>query len=324
MPLLKTIKLLDLFPTPEYLLLASAGIVVNDTGVKLVAFSRGLFSNSLKLSKFEKIPLPDELVQEGFVNNSDKLVAILSDLASRHKLHYIYAALPEERAYIFTTTIDKVPQEGLRDAVAFVVEENAPVTLAESVFDFEVVEELKESNKIKVTVSVISKKVVDFYLQVFESAGMTPISFDIEAEATARAIIPRGDKGVRLIVNIGNKKTGLYIVEDGVVRFTTTLPYGIVSSDVGNIQSELSRVITFWNTHDGNRSVENMFLCGYGTLNESYLETFKNSCQIPCEVANVWANAPEVAVSLPQAFTQESLDHAAAIGLALPYKKTHV
>lgn len=352
--LLKKKVFSDFFPTPEYLLLANSGLVITDASVKFVEFSRGMFKSALRLSHFERIPLPEGVVQSGFINDPDKLISILSGLSHRFDLRYVYATLPEERAYLFTTTIDKVPEEGLRDAVAFIIEENVPVQLANSVFDFDVIEDLSakeggsaspdSGNQLKVVVSVISRKVVDFYLQVFESAGITPVSFDIESQVIARAIVPKGDKRTQLIVNFTHKKTGFYIVEDGIVQFTTTLPYGTGSSNpssrLNDLKTELRKIFAFWSARAdplrqsasearkpgfSERKIERILLAGSGALNGSLVDGFKKESPVTCEVADAWINAPGTVSDLPGAFLKESLDYVSAIGLVLPdEKKSHV
>ncbi len=296
----------EFFPVPEYLRLANAGLAITDSSVKFA---------DLRHKKFEQIPLPEGVVQSGFINEPEKLTEVLKDTAARHKLSYVYATLPEERAYLFTAVIDKVPEEGLRDAVAFIIEENAPVTLANSVFDFDVVGEIGDS-RLLVTVSVISKKFVDFYVQVFEAAGLTPVAFEIESQATARAIISQGDNSTQSIVNLGQKKTAFYIVEDGVVQFTTTLPYGVGTresshSRLGDIKTELGKVFTFWNARVeksgmSEKAIENMLLCGPGSFDENVVNEFKKDSEVPCEVASV-----------PAEFPDEALNHLPLVGLMM-------
>lgn len=321
--LLKKKVFSDYFPVPEYLRLSNSGIAITDTEVKFLEFRHGRFS------RFEKISLPEGVVQSGFINAPEKLIAILKDLALRYKLRYAYATLPEERAYLFTTIIDKVPEEGLRDSVAFIIEENVPVKLANSVFDFDVIEELKQSNQLKITVSVISKKVVDFYLQVFESAGITPVSFDIESQAIARAIIPRGDKSTQLIVHLGEKKTGFYVVEDEVVQWTTTLPYSAqtntTNSHLTDLRTELRKIFAFWTTRAekpgfSERKIEKMLICGPGALNGALVAEFTKECPVTCSITDPLINVPEAKAHLQQNLSAEVLNYASAIGLVLPNK----
>jgi Tfp pilus assembly PilM family ATPase len=44
--------------------------------------------------------------------------------------------LPEEKAYLFTTSIPKVAQKDIRSAIEFKMEENVPIPASDLVFDF--------------------------------------------------------------------------------------------------------------------------------------------------------------------------------------------
>lgn len=322
---------LNFFPTPASLLLSTSGLAITDDSIKLIQFHRGLFGQSLKLSWYEKIPLPPGIVESGFINDAQKLTAILKDLAKGYDFRYVHATLPEERAYLFSATIDRVPREGLRDAVAFIIEQNVPVSLANSVFDFDVVEQYKESDQIKVMVSVLSKKVVDFYVQVLEAAGIRPVSFDIESQAIARAIVPQGDKQTQLIINAGLNKTGFYVVENEVVQFTTTLPYGSISSTgeshMGALKAEIKKIVVYWNTRGGVAAdsvlpIEKVLLCGPSSLNAEFVTALMDESSMAYSLADVWVNAENYPSQLPEKFRQEVLDYTEVIGLALPHPHT--
>ena len=317
---------LNFFPTPEYLLLSTSGLAITDDSIKLLQFEHNFFTQNLKLSYYDKVSLPQGIVESGFINDAEKLTTVLKELSKGYGFKYVYATLPEERAYLFSATIDRVPSEGLRDAVAFIIEENVPVSLADSVFDFDVVEELKETNQIKVTVSVLAKKVVDFYIQVFEAAGVTPVSFDIESQAIARAIVPEGDKRTQLIVNLTDAKTGFYIVEDEVVQFTTTLPYGTKSPlSFENLKNEMAKIFAYWSSRNAGsglppRQIEKILLCGLGAYNQDFVADLMREVTIESASANLWANVGRPINDLPERVTKESLDYTSTVGLVIPHR----
>lgn len=317
----------NLFPTPEYLTLSTSGVAINDTGIHFIQFRHGLFGNGLKLSRFEKIALPEGVVDSGFINNAEKLATVIKDLASRYRLNFVRATLPEERAYLFTATIDKVPTEGLRDAVAFILEENVPVTLADSVFDFDVLKSEESAEKLVVNVAVLSKKVVDFYLQVFQAAGVTPVSFDIESQAIARAAVPKGDKSPQLIVNLGKKRTGFYIVEEEVVQFTTTLPLGAgevgTNSHLSEIKTELSKILTYWSAHRKERGVERqigkILVSGEAATDQGFVTALLGDSSVPHTIVDPWVNISGGKDALAPELAKDSLEYLPAIGLAIPH-----
>ena len=328
----KTKSFLDIFPTPEYLLLSASGVSINDENIRFVKFRRDLMSSCMQLVHEGKAAVPAGALANGFIQDEVKLATALSDLATRYGLRYVRATLPEEKAYLFTVSIEKVPFAGLYDAVAFIIEENVPVSLADSVFDFEVVKEVEDGRKIKVAVSVLPRKVVETYVSVFEKAGLVPVSFDIESQAIARAITIRGDKRTQLIVNLGKKKTGFYVVEDEVVQFTTTLAFGTTDTDqarsLNELKMELRKIFAFWNARVDKRGfpeghIERVLICGEGALDEKFIKDFMSEISTEFNLADAWINTDCLKNDHPKGHIfKEGLTYAPAIGLALPRRQS--
>src|SRR3989344_5459887 len=315
----------DLFPAPEFLLLSTVGISITDEDIKFVQLRRQIFEDGFKLVHSSKIINPEEAIKSGLINDPSKIVSILKELSLHYGIRYARASLPEEKAYLFTTTIGWVPHEGLKDAVAFIIEENVPVTLAESVFDFEVIREDKNADEIKLTVSVLPKNVVQSYIELFESAGIVPVSFDTESQAIARALVHRGDKRSHLIVNLSIENTGFYIVEEEVVQFSTTPAYGFGKDDLypnlSDLKAEMRKVLAFWNARtdpSSERKIEKVFLCGPGAGKEDFVRKLMDGSDVRYVIGDVWLNTSPSRSHIPKITFDESLDYASAIGLVLP------
>ena len=314
--------LLDLFPVPEFLLLSTTGVVIKDTDTRFVQLRRKIFGKGFELAHASKIDNPKGSVESGLINNPDELANVLREFSSHYGVSYVKAILPEERAYLFTANIGQVPPEGMKDAVAFIIEENVPISLAESVFDFEVVSEDGDTGEIKVAVSVLPKNIVSAYVTLFESAGITPISFDLESRAIARAVIRKGNKQPILIINLSTKKTGFYVVEKEVVQFSTMLAYSLAVDDSGSgskefLREEMRKVIAFWNAHTGSK-IEKIILCGSGGSKTALVDKFMGGSEIPYTTADVWLKMSRSNNYVPEITFGESLGYASAIGLILP------
>lgn len=318
---------LDLFPAPEFLLLSTAGIAVTDTDTKFVQLQREIFGDGFKLANASKINHPPKTIESGPINNPDELVNILKKLSSRYGIRYAHAVLPDEKAYLFTTTIGWVPPLGLKDAVAFIIEENAPISLAESVFDFEIIREDENAGEIKLSVSVVPKSVVSAYVGIFESALITPISFDLESQAIARAVIHRGDRRPHLIINLSLNKTGFYVVEEEVVQFSTTPAYGIDGGNsypsLDDLKAEMRKVFVFWNARTDKsgkpeKKIEKVILCGLGGSKTDFVEKLMSESEVPYALADVWLNMSPSRSHVTEMPFDESLDYASVIGLVLP------
>jgi hypothetical protein len=320
-------KFTDYFPVPAYLLLANSGITLTDKSVKFAQFKKT--EKGIELVHFVDMPLEPGIISSGYINNTEEVKKALIYLKNLYNIRYITATLPEERAYVFTTEIDKVPYEDLRDAVAFTIEENAPVSLEKSIFDFDIVGKTT-GPKLKVAVTVVTYKGTVLYTDIFESAGLSPISFEIESQVIARAIIPKGDTRAQLIVNLSTEKTGMYIVQDEIVHFTSTTPFGArntngVYTDVHDLKSELRKIFAFWNTRLDThgipvKKIEKILIVGDEATREDFISEIMSDVAIEYTLANVWVNALSFEETVPNIPFKESLACAAAVGLSLPRK----
>lgn len=300
---------LELFPPPEFLLLSTAGIALTEEGVRFA-----------QLKRKDLIGEPILLIDKA----PNASAAGLKEIADRHNLHYVRASLPDDKTYIFTTTIDKVPEASLVDAVAFIIEENAPVSLADSVFDFIVIP-YDDPGVIKVAVSVVPKKVISMAIELFESAGLTPISFDIESQAIARAVVAPWETRTELIINLGAKKTGFYVVEDQCVEFSTALTHDSSLTDeaiLRDLKGEMRKVFSFWDTRLDSRrrpqkKIERVLLCGERSSDEKRVAALMADFAVEHALSDASVNLGGE--------HNVSLDYAAAVGLALStYSNSHV
>ncbi|MDB5266807.1 MAG: hypothetical protein JWN89_622 [Parcubacteria group bacterium] len=321
----------DFFPTPHFLFLTTVGVSLSDKELHLIEFRQSKHAGELILSEWNEAGLPPGAIDAGYIHDIPAVVKAIAELRAKNPFTFVRATLPEEKAYLFTVEVEKEPFESLRDRVAFTVEENVPVTLAKSIFDFDIIGETRGKSTIKVAVCVLPNKSVAFYTQIFEEAGATPISFDVESQAIARAVIRSGDARTHLIINTGEEKTGLYVVEDEVVQFSSTPPYGTRAdangySDLANLKAEIRKVFAFWNTRldkdsTPGKKIEKVLITGAEAKKEDFISELMSDIDVPHALANVWANAFSIEEYPPDIPFDESLRYAAAIGAALPKKQ---
>lgn len=213
------------FPTPSYLEMDSFALDISDQSIKygeLVASSVGL-----RLGKFGKEKIPSGVVVSGKIENEAGLVEILKKLKKKLGLNLIRVSLPEEQMYLFNLSLAQTTNKDLRDMIMLQIEEHIPLKAIDTVFDYDVISE--DSEKIIVQVVAIAINSVESYLSVFTQAGLTPLSFELEAQAIARVAIPVGDKSTVMILDFGDSRSGISIASAGRVISTTTLDIGGVN-----------------------------------------------------------------------------------------------
>lgn len=311
-------------------MLTNAGIAITDEDIRLARPRKGTLSGELKLARLLKEPIPLGAIESGIIKDPSLVVPILKTFSQYLNSSFVRATLPEEKAYLFTTSIEMVPLKGLRDAVAFIIEENVPISLEESVFDFEIIGGSSDASnplfakdsgetRIRLAVTVLPKTIVNSYIQLFESAGMSPVGFDTESQAIARALIKKGDRGLYLIINFSLRKSGFYIVEDEVVQFSTTLGYGVGENDtllsINNLKEEMRKVLSFWNVHGGSplgskMPIKRAVICGTGATRTDFVQKLMEESDVEYTIANVQTRPFD-----------SSPDYAAVIGLVTPNDK---
>ncbi len=204
--------------------MAHVGIDISSTSIRFLELVRA--GGGLKLGRYANQPLLNALVPgESLAKNQD-LIAALKKVQRANKLSFVEIAIPEEKAYLFTTEIPSGNDQAVRDHIEYHLEENVPVSLAEAVFDYHVIRKGDKKGENFASVAVVPRAVMDEYIQLFEICDMTPVSFLIENQALARAVVKQDDGGMYLIVNIGSKKTVLSVVSDQAVQFTSTVNIG--------------------------------------------------------------------------------------------------
>lgn len=239
------------FPPPEFLKMPALGVDVSDTVIRYIDLGN---KNGQKYVKsFGEESVPSGAVTAGSINKPAEIEKVLSTIKSKTGASFVKVSLPEEKAYLFEMQVPKLPDDELYEAVGFRLEENAPISAKEAIYDFTILDYgNSKSDHLDVIVSVIPSKVSETYAQVFNNAGLTPLSFEIGSQAICRAVVNADSPDSFLVMNLGETKTGFSIVSHGIVFFTSTLPigssaldeveakeYGVSVRDLAGIKAEI-------------------------------------------------------------------------------------
>lgn len=350
------------FPPPKFLEMPAVGLDISDAAVSAIELVRR--KHSLAVERFGRRPLPRGSISGGYVHDRDAVVEELRKLKDALKLDFVNASLSEESAYLFKTKIPRVSQKEIRGVLEFKLEENVPIAANDTIFDYSLIAQAGHTgtDHLDVGVTALPKKVVEVYTELLDAAGFVPLSFEIEAQAISRAVIPKGDRDTYLIVNVGESKTGLFIVSDEVVRFTSTVGVGgahiteaianylsvstseavrikhehsafkekqnahlflALTKVISALKDEMSKLFVYWSTHKDpadelGKKITRIVLCGRDAGITGLADYLSLSFESPLEVGNVWRNVLSFEDYIPPFNFDESLDYAAAIGLALP------
>lgn len=210
------------FPIPSYLSMPSFGLDISDESIKFVSF--GATKNGIRLKKHGERRIPPGIIESGKIKDSVRLKEILFSLRKEEGIKSVRVSLPEEQIYLFKMRLDTKDLKNIRESIELSIEEHIPIPAQDTIFDYEILNEDEKS--VWVQIAAIQKNVIENYLSVFKSHFLFVPSFELEAQAISRAVVKKGDLGTYMIVDFGERRTGIFIVSNGIVMFTSTLDLG--------------------------------------------------------------------------------------------------
>lgn len=343
------------FPAPDYLAMNGSGIDISASSVKSITLaSRG---GTAVLASYHKMDLEEGVVFGGDIEAPEKMVEVLRTLRKRERIHFAHASLLEKKAYLYQTLVPSSTKD-LRAAAEFSLEGNVPLSPEDIFFDFEVVREVEAGTVIAVT--AYAKRIVTTYSDVFQKAGITLRSLEVESQAAARAVLGDEYRGrTVLMVDFGKDTSRIAVADNRVVSFSATVDVGgaamthaimkhlgsteeeaektkneqgflegrenrelyeALMSTVSVLRDELVQHISFWNAGDESvprRPIEAVIVMGGNANLKGLPEFLSRALDIPVVVGNPWANAFSLDRYIPPMPSNESLQYATTIGLAL-------
>lgn len=348
----------DLFPPPRYLNLPTFGLDISDRSVKF--FQLHGRRAVCRIESFGELAIPLGLIEGGQIKEPAKLAEVLGRLRSEFGLRWVTFALPEELAFVVRLSLPPMAEAELRSSIELQLEEHVPLSPAELVFDYEILAAPPAKGKgggFEVAVSVFPQAVVSEYVKTLTQAGLEPRACEIEAQAIARSLLPRGSTETFLIVDFGGTRTSFFVVERGRVTFTSTVGQiggqdvthsiqrnlnlgaeeaealkirrGLLNDKrheqlafavvptISVLRDELNKVFGYWMDHNPGSAINKIILCGGQSTLPGLMEYLSFQAPVPISLGNVWTRVCDLEHSVPPINFNQSERFASAIGLAL-------
>jgi type IV pilus assembly protein PilM len=206
-----------------YLTLPAVGINISDHSIKMLELKE--IGGQFVLGNYETLPLPVGAVIGGKIVKQEPVIAALKELKSTFGLQFVRSSIPEEEGYIFSLQLKDISEKDIYSTIEFKLSEQIPLSSSEAVFDYSIIGG-ERKGKLEINVAVLPRTVVEMHKRLFEEAGLTPLSLEIEAQSIARSVIDVQSKEAFVIVDVGRTRTGIAIADCQVVRHTFTLSTG--------------------------------------------------------------------------------------------------
>jgi type IV pilus assembly protein PilM len=217
-----------ILPPPSYITMPAVGVDISDASLKYVHFKPTSRADANReMVMWGDIPIPSGVVNRGNVEDHQKLVAVLKEFKAKTGAEFIRVSLPEERAYLFETEVkSQLPLKEVRGLLEFRLEENVPIPSKDVLFDYTLLPTAPDARSTHVSVVAYARNTIEAYFNACREADLRPLTFEVEAQSMARAMIPRDLVGSVMIVDFGKTRTGIGIVSRGVLLYTSTIDIG--------------------------------------------------------------------------------------------------
>ena len=169
------------------------GFDISETSLKAAAL-RPQGQAGFGLAGFGQAVLKEGALKDGLVKNEPDLAAALAAVLDNHqqpslRTKYLVVSLPEDKVFLRIVDLPALKKSELASAVKSEVESNIPLPLNEVYYDYEVV-----NGGGSVMINAAPKAVVDSYTGFFERQGYRLLALEIDAVASARAMLGRLSK----------------------------------------------------------------------------------------------------------------------------------
>jgi Tfp pilus assembly PilM family ATPase len=320
------IKFFDFFPIPKYLEMPSVGIDISDQAVRFVEIVQsGPGRRKFRLKSFGEKKIADGAVVSGFVNKPEEIKKLLIEIKKEHGFKFANVSLPEEKGYLFKTELPDIEERYFAENIELRLEENVPIDATKATFDYSLIKPHGDVGHTEAVVTVVPDKVIEVYSSLFQDASLSPISYELETQAVARAVVPQSEKETCMIVHIGDARAGFGVVCNGALQFTSTVNVG-GKLDLSNIEKvkslikdEVAKIKSYWQGHHegDSESIKKVIVSGKFATTPGVKELLAEAAGCSVDLANVWTNIFDFNEQVPEMSFEDSLDYAPAVGLAI-------
>lgn len=206
------------------------GLDLSDLSVKAVAIKR--VGNREVVTSYGAIGLPPGAIIDGEIHQSEIVRNAIIDLLNRVgpkriTSKNVICSLPETKEFLRILTIPKMDPTEVGGAIKWEIEANIPLTLDQVYYDWQILDDdfTPDAGKMSVLVIVVARDVVDEFVEMLESCGLTPVGLETESVAQARALLSNKNKTeTTLIVDMGDRRTSFLVTLGHVPCFTSSVP----------------------------------------------------------------------------------------------------
>jgi|CXWL01.1.fsa_nt_gi type IV pilus assembly protein PilM len=209
------------------------GLDIGSSGIKIVQIKES--KGRLRLQKFGIMPLSPDVIVDGTVMDSSKVVAAIKDLVREHgvKLKKAALSISGHSVIVKKISLPVMPEDELEIQVRLAAEQYIPFDINEVNLDFHILNPMESSDDGGATMSLLlvaakKEKVVELSELVL-AAGLEPAVLDVDAFAIENMYdvnYETGQEELVALVNVGASVMNVNILKGGTSVFTRDISLG--------------------------------------------------------------------------------------------------
>lgn len=263
---------------------------------------RLLVTHGSEVRLWQTVTLPETILREGAVQDSQAMSSRLTDLFEEHRLsrRRIVTAISGQRSIFRTLNLPPMDEELLDEAVRRKVRQEIPLPNQETDLSYEVVSRTDEG--IDVFVIAVPRSVIDNHVEPLVAAGLRPKALDVDPLALVRA----ANQARALIVNLEDFGLSVIVVQQKLPAIVRTVPLGSQAASADGrldlLIQELGRTTKFYNESHRDHPVPDdtaVYLTGSGFRSAAVRDRFAARVPYPTLTPNPPLALPD-GLSIPE------------------------
>ena len=177
------------------------------------------------------MPTPIDAIKEGVVINivdvSHGIRSMLKDAGM--KATGAICAISGSQVIVRQVQFPKMPEAVLRKSIRYEASKHISASVEDGAVEFEILGDVPDENLMNVMLVAAPREMVDSRIKVIESAGLDPLSVDVEAFALIRSLVEFSASDEYLhktvaLIDMGASHTDVNIVSRGEFALTRNIP----------------------------------------------------------------------------------------------------
>jgi type IV pilus assembly protein PilM len=281
----------------------------NDASVGLDIDGRFLAAAQVKdgrLVRAVSAELPEGVVKDGEVADSERLVGALKDFASSANLPKgVHLGVANQQIVVRVVELPRIEGEAEREAaVRFQAAEAIAMPLDDTVLDYQVAgyaEAPDGTPRMQVVLVAARRKMIEQLTAAVKEAGLKAEGIDLDAFALVRTLVPEEDAATedssRVYVHLGGI-TNLAVAVGNVCFFARPLSAVWTDPDASSLLADEIRLsIDYYMAQPRAKSVGQVVLSGPGSSDDELTHQLGIELGLPVEVAGPLGSLDSSALS---------------------------